>query len=94
MGGSVFGNLCSPLADTSILTVLATRCALPTHISTCLGYTALVAVVSLVFGDLAVGLGLYGPFAGLTVCSAVLLGVKALVGRSVEAAPTKAGATI
>ena len=68
MGASTFGNICSPLADTSILTVLATRCSLPTHIGTVFGYTALVGAVAVLFGDLAVGLGLYGPVAALGVC--------------------------
>ena len=40
--------------------LLATRCDLATHIRTILPYAALAGVVSLVFGDLAVGLGLYG----------------------------------
>ena len=84
MGGSLFGNICSPLSDTTILTVLATRCSLPLHISTLLPYTCLVGAVSLVFGDLAVGLGLYGPLAALGMCAAVLAAIKLAIGRPVE----------
>ena len=89
-GASTFGNICSPISDTSILTVLATRCDLATHIRTILPYAALAGVVSLVFGDLAVGLGLYGPTAALAACAAVLATFKLVVGRKadeVEAAP-------
>ena len=60
MGGSLFGNLCSPISDTTILTVLATRCGLADHVRTTIVYTGVVGLVSLVFGDIAVGLGIYG----------------------------------
>ena len=53
-------------------------------------YAALAGVVSLVFGDLAVGLGLYGPTAALAACAAVLATFKLVVGRKadeVEAPP-------
>ena len=84
MGGAIFGNLCSPLSDTTILTVLATRCSLTAHIATAIGYTTIVALVALVFGDLAVGLGLYGPIPALGVCAAALLAIKTFFGRVVE----------
>ena len=48
------------------------------------GYTAIVGAVALLFGDLAVGLGLYGPFAALGVCTAVLAAIKGVFGRQVE----------
>ena len=83
-GASTFGNICSPISDTSILTVLATRCDLATHIRTILPYAALAGVVSLVFGDLAVGLGLYGPTAALAACAAVLATFKLVVGRKAD----------
>jgi len=84
MGGSLFGNICSPLSDTTILTVLATRCSLPLHIGTLLGYTCLVGAIALVFGDLAVGLGLYGPLMAISVCTALMTAIKFIVGRPVE----------
>ena len=86
MGGSLFGNLCSPLSDTTILTVLATRCEITKHVGTVIGYCAVVGLVALIFGDLAVGLGLYGPLAAVGVCAALLTAIKLLVGRLVEPA--------
>ena len=91
MGGSIFGNLCSPLSDTTILTVLATRCELPTHIGTCIGYTAIVGLVALLFGDLAVGIGVYGPVTALGVCFAILFGIKRFAGVLVEEDGPEAG---
>ena len=97
MGSSLFGNLCSPLSDTTILTVLATRCTVADHIATCIGYTALVGAISLVFGDLAVGLGLYGALPALGVCVGLLLAIKAVLGKRVvtqsqSASPREAAA--
>ena len=94
MGGSLFGNLCSPIADTSILTVLATKvrpprsalmrhclsqrpalsfcctplfcqCDLGAHIATAAPYVVGVGLLSLVLGDLPVGLGVMSPAAAL-----------------------------
>ena len=101
MGGSLFGNLCSPIADTSILTVLATKVRAPrsrlsrrarapsplsapgapprsplystlfcqvdlgAHIATAAPYVVGVGLLSLLLGDLPVGLGVMSPAAAL-----------------------------
>ena len=41
-------------------------------------------MIALIFGDLSVGLGLYGPLAALGVCTALMTAIKLLVGRPVE----------
>ena len=92
MGGSIFGNLCSPISDTTILAVLATKCNLATHVRTAITYCGVVGAVSLLFGDLAVGLGLYGPVVALGLCSAVLLLLKLLLGRKPNADTTATAA--
>jgi len=81
MGGALFGNLCSPISDTTILTVLSTRCALATHVRSAVAYCGVVGAISLIFGDVAVGLGLYGPGVAIAVCTAVIVLLKALLGR-------------
>ena len=72
LGGSIFGNLCSPIADTSILTVLATGCDLQAHIATVTPYALLAAAVALFAGSIPVAAGLYGPLTALAVGTAVL----------------------
>ena len=67
--------------------MLATRCSLPTHVGSVIGYTAIVGAVSLLFGDLAVGLGLYGPLAAIGMCTAVLFAVKSFFGKRVVTQP-------
>lgn len=84
MGGSLFGNLCSPISDTTILSVLATQCSLPVHVKTSVVYTGFVGLVSLVFADVAVGLKLYGPGVAMLVCTGVMVLGKWLLGSRVE----------
>jgi len=67
LGGATFGNICSPISDTTILTVLATRCDLQAHVATITPYALLAATAALLFGSVPVELGLYGPLAALAV---------------------------
>ncbi|EOD03682.1 hypothetical protein EMIHUDRAFT_466337 [Emiliania huxleyi CCMP1516] len=72
LGGATFGNICSPISDTTILTapaaeVLASRCDLQAHVATITPYALLAAATALLFGSVPVGLGLYGPLAALAV---------------------------
>lgn len=72
MGGSLLGNVCSPISDTTILASLATRTPVDAHVKMSTPYVALAGLVALVFGDLAVGLGAYPPLAAIGVCTGVL----------------------
>jgi|MDSY01.2.fsa_nt_gb Na+/H+ antiporter NhaC len=65
LGGSLFGNVFSPIADTTILTQLATRVPLQDHVATTVPYAALIGILAIVLGDLPIGLGLYGPFVAI-----------------------------
>ncbi len=56
--GAIFGDHCSPISDTSILSSMGARCGLMEHVNTQLPYALWVAVLSIVFGFLPVGLGL------------------------------------
>jgi len=77
LGGSLFGNVFSPIADTTILTQMATRVPLADHVKTAGPYALLVGALCLALGDLPVGLGLYGPAAGL----GLIIGAQTLVLR-------------
>mmetsp|Transcript_13118 Transcript_13118/g.28334 ORF Transcript_13118/g.28334 Transcript_13118/m.28334 type:complete len:630 (-) Transcript_13118:313-2202(-) len=87
LGGAVFGNICSPISDTTILTVLATKCDLQAHVRTITPYTLVVATIALGLGSVPVGLGIYGPMCGLAVGTAVLGGLVAWVGKPVNSEP-------
>ncbi len=57
LAGSVFGDHCSPIADTTILSSLASGCNHIAHVQTQLPYALLVGATSLVFGSLLTALG-------------------------------------
>jgi len=59
LGSSVFGNLCSPIADTTIAGILFTGCPMLDHIKVMTTFAAPIAVLAIIFGDLFVGMGLY-----------------------------------
>jgi len=80
LGGATFGNLCSPISDTTILTVLATKCDLHAHIATITPYTLLVATLALFLGSIPVGLGWYGPLTALGISTAVMVGIVHFLG--------------
>lgn len=64
LSGSVFGDHCSPIADTTILSSLASKCNHIDHVRTQMPYAILVGVLSLIFGYLPIGFG-FNPFLSL-----------------------------
>jgi len=60
LAGSVLGDHCSPISDTTILSSLASSCNHLDHVSTQMPYALLVGVVSVVAGTLPAALGV--PF--------------------------------
>lgn len=56
--GSVFGDHCSPISDTTILSSIATNCNHINHVKTQMPYALTTGLVSIIFGSLASSLGL------------------------------------
>ncbi|MCG3138108.1 MAG: hypothetical protein HJJLKODD_01968 [Phycisphaerae bacterium] len=52
LAGSVFGDHCSPISDTTILSAIASGCSLESHVWTQMPYALLGAIVALGCGDL------------------------------------------
>jgi Na+/H+ antiporter NhaC len=57
LAGSVFGDHCSPISDTTILSSLASSCNHIEHVRTQLPYAVTVGLVSVVFGTLPAAYG-------------------------------------
>jgi len=57
MGGAVWGDHCSPISDTTILSSLASQCDHIEHVRTQLPYAGLAGVAALLLGALPVGFG-------------------------------------
>lgn len=55
--GSVFGDHCSPISDTTILSSMASSCNHINHVRTQLPYAITVGFIALVFGIIPTGLG-------------------------------------
>jgi Na+/H+ antiporter NhaC len=58
LAGSVLGDHCSPISDTTIMSSLASGCSHIEHVRTQLPYALVVGGVSLVAGSLPTGFGL------------------------------------
>lgn len=55
--GAIFGDHCSPISDTTILSSMGSACDHIDHTKTQLWYAIAVAIVTIVFGYIPVGLG-------------------------------------
>lgn len=71
LAGAIFGDHCSPISDTTVLSSTAAACDHLDHVKTQLPYALLVAILGMVLGDLGTALG-------LSVWVALLLGVAIL----------------
>jgi len=84
LAGALFGDHCSPISDTTVMSSMASGCDHVDHVKTQLPYAVTVAVVALVVGYLPVGFGL-SPWLGLLFGAAVLYIFLRLVGRRADA---------
>jgi len=57
LAGSVWGDHCSPISDTTVLSSIACGCDHQDHVKTQLWYALTVGFVSSIFGDLITGAG-------------------------------------
>ena len=87
LGAVVFGNVCSPIADTSVLTSLASGCELTRHVKTTLPYSCLVALCAFLFGSVPVALGWYPGGVGLLLGVGALLFALLAFGQKVDGEP-------
>ena len=86
LAGSVFGDHCSPISDTTILSSLAASSDHMDHVRTQLPYALTVGVVSVVAGDLLTAYTGLSPLFGLAVGAVALAAVVQVIGRDPETA--------
>jgi len=58
LAGAIFGDHCSPISDTTVLSSTASACDHVDHVRTQLPYALLVAVVGMVLGNVGSAYGL------------------------------------
>lgn len=80
LAGAIFGDHCSPISDTTVMSSMASACDHVDHVRTQLPYAVTVAVVGMALGDVATAYGLH-PAVSYLVGAALLYGVLRFVGR-------------
>ncbi len=83
LAGAIFGDHCSPISDTTVLSSQASGCDHIAHVRTQLPYAVLVGLVSIVFGTLPIGYGV-PVWLLLPIGIAAMVGALFLIGRKVE----------
>ena len=83
LAGAVFGDHCSPISDTTVLSSVATECTLEEHVWTQLPYALTAAVVGIVAGNMFCAWYHQPYWLGLLMGTAALVVVVFVVGRRV-----------
>lgn len=80
----VFGDHCSPISDTTVLTAQVCGCSLGSHVTTQGAYAITCAIVATLVGTLPVGFGAYPDWAGLLLGSTLTVALVFLLGAPVR----------
>ena len=86
LAGAVFGDHCSPISDTTVLSSLASECSLEVHVWTQMPYALIAAAVGMVVGDTLCNKLGQSPWLGLILGTIVLFLIIRLFGRRPETA--------
>ncbi len=84
LGGAVWGDHCSPISDTTVLSSIASGCNHIEHVRTQLPYALTVGAVGLFVGTIPGGYGL-PPWISIIVGIGVLYALLKTIGRRAEA---------
>jgi Na+/H+ antiporter NhaC len=84
LAGAVWGDHCSPISDTTVLSSIASGCNHIEHVRTQLPYAMLVGVVGLLIGTVPAGYGL-PPWISILAGIAILYAALKTFGRRAEA---------
>ncbi len=80
LAGSVWGDHCSPISDTTILSSMASGCDHIAHVKTQMPYALAAGFLGVLIGDLPTAYGL-SPWASILVGSAIIVAVVRWRGR-------------
>lgn len=80
LAGSVFGDHCSPISDTTIMSSMASGADHVDHVRTQLPYAATVGIIAVVFGYLPAGFNV-SPLLSMLLGAAAIVGVIMLFGK-------------
>jgi Na+/H+ antiporter NhaC len=83
LAGAIFGDHCSPISDTTVLSSMASASDHVDHVRTQLPYALVVAVVGMLIGDIPTAYG-FPWYLSYAIGIAVLYAILRFFGRSVE----------
>ena len=83
LSGASFGDHCSPVSNTTILSASFSGCSIINHVITQAPYAVTMAVIAALFGYLPFGLQWYGKWVGLGVSLGVMVIVVILFGKRI-----------
>lgn len=84
LSGAIFGDHCSPISDTTILSSMGAGCNHIDHVKTQIWYSLFIAVITVLFGYIPAGLGISIYVVLPIALLAVFVGVQ-IFGKRVEA---------
>jgi Na+/H+ antiporter NhaC len=83
LAGAVFGDHCSPISDTTILSSMACACDHIDHVRTQLPYAVLAAVIGMAVGDIPTAYGL-SPWIAIPAGVVLMVGFLYVFGKKVD----------
>jgi Na+/H+ antiporter NhaC len=83
LAGSIFGDHCSPISDTTVMSSMASACDHLDHVRTQLPYAVIVAATAMLIGDIPTAYGL-SPWVSLAVATGILFLALRLLGRRTD----------
>jgi Na+/H+ antiporter NhaC len=83
LAGSVFGDHCSPISDTTILSSMASGCDHIDHVRTQLPYALVVGFVCMLIGDLPTAFG-FSPYLSIIIITGILIAILFFVGKRTQ----------
>lgn len=86
LAGSVWGDHCSPISDTTILSSMASGCDHIAHVRTQLPYALAIGLLGMAVGDIPTAFGL-SPWVSILVGAAVITGGVLWLGGRSDASP-------
>ncbi len=84
LAGSIFGDHCSPISDTTVLSAIASGCSLEEHVWTQIPYALMAAVVGMTVGDTLCNKLAISPWIALVVGTVLLAVVLRIMGRCID----------
>ncbi|WP_195836273.1 Na+/H+ antiporter NhaC family protein [Campylobacter portucalensis] len=81
--GAIFGDHCSPISDTTILSSMGSGCNHMDHVSTQMPYALLIGFISVIFGYIPVAFG-FNVWLSLTVAIVSIFVILRVIGKKVE----------